>query len=690
MTDASPAATFQAAVAHHRAGQFDEAAALYAQVIAAMPEHSDAWQLSGAVCMQQKKYTEAVERMERAVSLGAAHPVVLSNLGAAYRAIDRNEEAIRCLTQAVERDPTLADAWNNLGNAYKGVERFDEAFDAYTRALNLRPEHTDAHDNLARLHQTRGETQQAMHHYQKTLQLKPLNPRSWNNYGTLLLDQGATPEALKAFDTAISQRADYSRAWNNRGTALRALGKPTEAEAAFRRAVEIEPGLTQALNNLGEAIGVQGRSDEAMTILREVIAQAPKEAAIHSNYLMQLLYHPGTTMSELAAAHREWNARHAAPLRPTHVTWPQTRDPARRIRIGFVSADFNRHPVGCIMLPMVAHLDRGAFEVCGYATKPAFDPVQQQLRQSSDQWHEVSRLLDDALCQKIRADQIDVLVDLSGHTAHHRLSVFARRAAPVQVSWAGYQATTGLDEMDYLVTDQHMSPAGDDQHYNEKVVRLAEAAWCCHIDNPPQEIGQPPARTRGAVTFASFNNPSKLSPDVIYTWAAVLRATPGSRLILKYRGLNDPGVVERFRQRFQAAGISADRVDFRGQTPFQQMLAEYGEADIALDPFPFNGGMTSLIALRMGLPVVTLPGVTIASRQTISMLNNVGVVDTIARDRDDYVAIAARLAGDLDLLSGLRAKLSQQITQTAFLDPKKFVPAWSAAIRTMWTAWCNN
>ncbi|MBL8825995.1 MAG: tetratricopeptide repeat protein [Planctomycetaceae bacterium] len=672
------------AVEHHRAGQLVEAERLYRQIIAAAPQTADAWQLLGALDFQQGRHAEAVAHIQRALDLGSRHTGLYNNLGAALRALGRNDEAIVALRQSLDLDPRNAGAWNNLGNALKETGQLDQVQAAYQRAVELDPKLADAHDNLARLFQHQHAIDRAIHHYRQSVLYKPHNPRSHNNLGTLLLLAGQREEALRAFDTAINQQPGYARGWNNRGTALRELGRPMEAEEAFRRAIELDATLFEAANNYGEVLGVQGRADEGLAILQRVVEQAPDQAPIHSNFVMLHQYRPGVTLAELAIAHRHWAERHAPPSLAAPRVWHRSSDTARPLRLGFISADLGRHPVGCIMLPLVEYLDRSRFELWCYSNRVMYDPMQQQLRQGVHTWRDVRALSDDELTDVIRQDQIDVLFDLSGHTGHNRLGVFARRAAPVQITWAGYQSTTGIAAIDYLMTDGQMVPSGVEQHFTERVVRMPEAAWCCRIESPPVDVGQPPCVMRGHVTFGSFNNASKVSAAVVDLWAKVLTATPDSRLILKYRGFDDPGLMHYFQRLFQARGVVPERIEFRGQTSFEQMLAEYREIDVALDPFPFGGGMTSLIALWMGVPVVTLPGETIASRQTLSMLTAAGETSTVARDQNEYVRIATELAGDRERLVELRQRWRGQVSQTAFIDAHRAVPEWGNTVARLY------
>ena len=679
---------FRSAVELHRAGQFAADEALYRELVAADPRHADAWQLWGTLCCQQQRHAEAVEYIQQALKLGIRHPHVLSNLGAAYRGLGDDVQAIHYLDESLRADPTQASTWNNLANSLKNTGKIEEARQAYQKAIEYNPQAADAHDNLARLYQAEGNNEQAVQHFRRTLEIDPNNPRAHNNLGTILLAYGWTQEALGEFDTALSQSAEYGRAWNNRGAALRELGRPVEAVEAFRRARQFEPTLHEAVNNLGETLGGTGQVDEGLRVLAEAVDMAPHEAAIHSNRLMMLQYRPGITLAELDREHRHWAELHTPAHLPIRRDWPQSFDPARKLRIGIVSGDLGRHPVGCIVLPLVRHVDRSACELWLYSSRAMHDPIQQELRKKADSWCDAFKLNDTALAERIAADRIDILIDMSGHTALNRQGVFTRRSAPVQVTWAGYQSTTGVSAMDYLLTDATMVPREHEPFFSEEIVRLPESAWCCSIESVLFDPGLPPMLERGAVTFGSFNNAAKVNPQVVSLWSRVLAAVPGSRLILKYRGFGDPALAQHFQTAFAAHGIAPAQIECFGQTPFEQMLEQYRTVDIALDPFPFGGGMTSLISLAVGVPVVTLPGETLASRQTLSMLTQSGDPRTVARTADEYVAIAQALASDPTRLAELRQTWPAKIQQTAFVDPQRFVPGWLHTLQQLWARRC--
>ncbi len=416
----------------------------------------------------------------------------------------------------------------------------------------------------------------------------------------------------------------------------------------------------------------------------------PNSAIAHDNVLYTMQYCAGITLADLAEAHAEFERRHAAPLRAAWKPHDNVRDPDRKLRLGLISADLSAHPVGYFLIRALENIDHSEAEVVCYSNRPIADDMAGRFRATAILWRDVVGLSDAQLAEQVRVDQIDILFDLAGHTAGNRLLVFARKPAPIQINWIGYEGTTGLTAIDYILADRHVIPFDAEQHYVEQVLRMPHGYLCYDPPAVAPPVGPLPALARGFTTFCSFNNPSKITPQVVAVWAKILRSVPQSRLILQYRGLGDETVRGRYTALFAECGVNSRQLDLRAPAPYAEYLATYGQVDIALDPFPFAGGTITCEALWMGVPVVTCPGETFASRHGLSHLSNIGINETIAHDLDEYVEIAVSLARDLPRLSTLRAGLRERMAASPLCDGKRFAMDLAALLRAAWRQDCAS
>ena len=366
------------------------------------------------------------------------------------------------------------------------------------------------------------------------------------------------------------------------------------------------------------------------------------------------------------------------------------RDPERPLRLGFVSPDLRLHPVGFFLARVLENLARPSFEVVCYGSRADRDTLSVRLAAAANEWHDVVGLDDDALADRIRGDRIDILFDLSGHTTENRLLVFARRPAPIQISWIGYVGTTGLKAMGYLIADRFHVPPGAEVHYCETVLRMPDGYVCYDPPAKAPPVGPLPALGRGQFTFGSFNNVAKLTNEVIALWAEIVRQVPGARLVLVSEALDGVTARDRISAAFVAAGGDRDRLELRGGTPWLEVLAAYNTIDLALDPFPYSGGLTTCEALWMGVPVITCPGETFAGRHSLSHLSNVGMTETIVADAREYVDLAVRLAADLPHLASLRAGLRARMAESPLCDGPRFAGHLMVLLRAVWRQWCRQ
>jgi protein O-GlcNAc transferase len=711
----SIAQAFAIAMAHHRAGRLELAEEIYRRILAAEPNHAPSLHLLGLAAHQRGRHAQAVDLIGRAVALDPRQPHFHSNLGEAQRALGHLDEAAACYQRAVDLAPNYAAAINNLGLARYLQGRLDEAAACYQRALSLQPDYVEVFNNLALVWQDQGKRDEAIACYQRALELQPDLPLAHNNLGGLWKEQGQLERAAACYRRAIELQPDYADAHYNLGVVCQDQGQITEAAACYQRAIEFNPQFAAAYTNLGNVRQIQGRLDEAidwyrraleiqpdhaptlsnlgnvytdvgaldesMAYFERALELDPHAAAIRSNLLVALQYAPDVTPASLATAHAEYQRRLAAPLRAAWRPHDNPRDAERPLRLGFVSADLGSHPVGYLTIRVLEGLQRLGVPVVCYSDRIIADALGSRFRRAAAEWYDVYGLNDAELAARIRADRIDVLFDLAGHTARNRLLVFARRPAPLQITWAGYVGTTGLEAIDYLLADRYHVPPEAESYYCEKVLRMPDGYVCfdAPADAPP--VGPLPALTGRGVTLASFSNPAKITPPVVAAWAQILRRLPDARLLLKYRGLDSRASSERLRRLFAAEAISADRVELLGWSPHADLLSLYNQVDLALDTFPYSGGLTTCEALWMGVPVVTWPGMTFAGRHALSHLSTVGLTETIADSRDHYVELAVRVAKDLPHLAALRSGLRARMAASPLCDGQRFAEHLLALLR---------
>ena len=492
--------------------------------------------------------------------------------------------------------------------------------------------------------------------------------------------------AIAAQRQAVAVDPGHAQAHYNLACDLQADNRSAEAIRHYRQATARAPGHVDAWNNLAQAEIAVGRIRAGLDAFAAAIRIAPDDAALASNRLLALHYDPDLPADELARHHRDWGSRfgRAAAAAP----FANPADPDRPLRIGYVSPDLCRHPVGWFLVQALAHRDRAQFHVTAYSSRRIEDDLTATIRGLVDRWRAVAALDDETLALQIRADGIDILVDLAGHTMGHRLAVLARRAAPVQASWIGWIDTTGLPTIDHLISDAVEVPPGSDGSFTEDVVRLPTGAMCYAPPADAPAVAPPPAALGRPPTFGCFNNLAKVNDRVLALWAEVLAAVPEARLLLKSKALGDPEVADAYAGRFGALGIARERLILEGRSPHATMLARYGDVDVALDPFPYSGGLTSVEALWMGVPVVTLAGDRMVARQTAGFLTTIGRTEWIAGDAETYVAIASGLVRDPERLARGREEQRARMAASPLVDGAKFTPALEAAYRAMWRRWC--
>ena len=513
-----------------------------------------------------------------------------------------------------------------------------------------------------------------------------------SNLGVVLKDLGQFEAAVASYDRAISIQSDFAEAYSNRGLALKELNQLEAAVASYDKAISIKSDYAAAYVNRGNVLQDLGQLDKAVASYRRALEIKPDYIEVHSNLLFAHNYIADQSAEILLDDARRFGEQVTQQARP-YTNWRNVPESGRCLRVGLVSGDLRAHPVGYFIEGMLAALAShasGRLEFTAYPGHSLSDAVTERIKACCQGWHFAEGLSDEALAKQIRDDGIDILIDLSGHTAQNRLPMFAWKPAPVQVSWLGYFATTGVAAIDYLIADPWTLPETEEAFFTEKIWRLPETRLCFTPPDIEVAVSALPASSNGYVTFGCFNNLSKMNDSVVALWSRVLDAVPGSRLFLKASQLKDASVREITINRFAAHGIGADRLILEGAETRALYLSAYNRVDISLDPFPFPGGTTSVEGLWMGVPVLTLAGAHFLSRQGVGILMNANLPEWIAADADDYVARAVSYAGDLDSLAKLRNGLRQKVLTSPLFDAPCFARNFEDALRGMWMRWCDQ
>lgn len=663
--------------------RFEEALVPFGRAARLFPSDADVHHTIGDIFVELGRFEDAETSYHRAICFGPDRAETHHALGTVQDALGRLQDAEISFRRALDLDPDYVQAHSSLGTVLNDLGRIDEAEAALRRAVDLDPDIAEAQNNLGLVLYDSLRLDEAEARFRHVLSIDPGLAVVRTNLAMALKSLGRLTEAEAEFRAVLDVAPDFVKALNGLGSVLMSLDRYPEATEAFRRVVEIAPDFEVGLNNLGSALNDLGRFDEAESLFRRALEVNPDFLPAHNNLLFCLNYvgRPAAQTRKQAEVFGNLVERDVASL----DTAPLLAVKPARLRVGLVSGDFHSHPVAYFLENILANVDSERIELLAYPTWDHADNVTDRLRAFMSGWTPLSGLDDNAAAARIRADEVHVLIDLAGHTARNRLPVFARRPAPVQVAWLGYFATTGLSRMDYIMGDPQVTPDHEADNFTETVWRLPDTYLCFTAPDAAVEVGPLPALTHGAVTFGSFNKIAKMNDAVMASWARVMRAVPGSRLLLIAHFMLDAGVRQSLIDRFAANGVTADRLVLQGPTSRVGLLAAYNQVDIALDPFPFTGGATSAEALWMGVPVLTRKGDHLIAHQGETLLTNAGLPDWIARDDDDFVAKAVAATADLDALAALRAGLRAQVLASPLFDAPRFARQWEDALWQMWT-----
>ena len=671
-----------------RQGRLDDAIANLSHALLLRPDFAEAHHHLGLALDQQGKPAEAEACYRQAVQIQPDFAEAHFSLGSVLLRQDQPAMAEAELRCALALKVDHAAASFRLAMALQAQSRLEEAAAEYQRSVDLRPDLVEAHINLGNVLREQAKTEEAAASYLQAIRLQPDNALALSNLALLLLESHRLQQAETVLRQALHHQPRNAHAHYILGTVLWRQGQLDEAVVSYQLALREKPDDVDAHLDLGNVYKQQGRLDDAIAAYRTGLHHKPDAAYVHTNLVQTLLYHPACDAGAFLRECRRWNEQHAQPL--AHLIRAHTNDAQedRRLRVGYVSSDFRDHVDSFFTVPLFSNHDHRQFEIYCYSGVTLPDQLTERIRGYADCWRSTAGLGDQEMAELIRADQIDILVDLKMHGRDNRLRVFARKPAPVQVAWLGYPGTTGLDAMDYRLTDPHLDPPGQfDAYYSEESIRLPETFWCYDplTEGPP--VSSLPAARNRFITFGCLNSFTKVNDGCLSLWAQVVRAVPGSRFLLR-------APLSRVRQhvlsRLESEGIAAARVEFTSTRSRLEYLDLYNRIDIGLDPSPYGGHTTGLDAFWMGVPTITLVGQTAVGRAGLSQLRNLGLAELAAETPEQYITAAAQLANDLPRLAELRSTLRERMGQSPLMNAGRFARNVEQAYREMWRRWCRR
>jgi protein O-GlcNAc transferase len=648
--------TIRSALQHYQLGDLEQAKYICMAILKERPDNAEVLYFLGVIYFQSGKTDVAIDYIMKSLQSGSINTDACHILGMAFQEKGLIDDAIAYYQKAIQLNPDYAEAYNNMGNAFKEKGLMDEAISSYKKAIQINPALAVVYRNIGMCLQEKGRLDEAIDYYQKAIQCEPASDAAYFQLGNILQKQTKLEEAIEN----------------------------------YRISLQINPNCAATLYELGRTFVLQGKVNKGEEYYRHALQVEPDNLTIRKAILMTMNYNPRYDGQTIFFEHMRLGHK----LSESHASFgfPYTNRPlpARRLKIGYVSPDFKMHSVAYFIEPVVILHDRKHYEVFCYSDVPCPDEVSRRIRGYCIQWRDISRMSDDQVAELIRSDRIDILVDLSGYTGD-RMQLFARKPAPVQTSWLGYPATTGLSTMDYKIVDHYTDPLGmTEQFYTEKLMRLKDTFLCYMPDKDCPDVGNFPALISGHITFGSFNNFPKVSPEVFSLWACILKTIPNSCLIMKSGSFFDWKTRQYAMDMFAREGIETKRVELLSWVPSKRAhFAAYNSIDIGLDTFPYNGTTTTCEALWMGVPVISLAGNTPASRVGVSILSNIGLGELVAKTKEEYQAIAVKLAGDQKRLRSLHEGLRERMTQSPLTDAKRFIIDLEAAYRSMWEKWCG-
>jgi protein O-GlcNAc transferase len=717
----APATVLNLAIAEDRAGDRDRARYLMRQVATWLPDWDEPVLRLAESLRAARESAGAEEAYRKVLDLNPLRQEALIALAGLLLIRNQAEAARDLLLRCVGCAPDNPEAWNTLGLALRATRAFSLGLSAFVAAQRLQPDCVEYVVNGVQVTLDANEGEPELARLTVACEQNPLNSALQVGRGMLLDLLGRRPEAIDALEAATELAPDALVPLRLLGGLLSRSSRNSQAEQVLRRTCQLSPDDPRSANdlavvlmrlhrhaearsilqdildrlgpynsvlcNLSNATACLGEQDAAVAIARSAIEADPAAVLPRRALCNTLPYRDGVTGAEMLAAMRA-----CSDLLP-RIPQPDCANdanPNRPLVVGLLSGTLRSHPVGWLTVAGLEALDPDQFPlICLTQNAAPGDPMTRRYRTAAREWIEIDGMTDAALTELARAKNIDILIDLGGYGDAARMPACANRLAPVQIKWVGMQShSSGLAEMDWFITDRWETPDGFEPLYSEQLLRLPDGYICYSAPPHAPDVVEPPAVANGFVTFGCFNNLAKITPRVIATWAAILHRVPNSRMILKTHQLSDGPTTDGFRADFAALGIDGDRIELRGSSGHREFMGQYGHVDIVLDPFPYSGGLTTCEALWMGVPTITLPGETFASRHSASHLSNAGLADWLTTSVEDYIATAIARAGDLPALTELRGRLREQVRRSPLCDAPRFARGLGAALRHAWQKWC--
>lgn len=668
-------------------GRMAEAIAPMQKVVQLEPKDAEAHRNLATALKELGQIKSAEAHFRKSIALNSQDALACMSLGKILNEQFNFIEAEKLCRKAIMLSYDFPEAHDQLGIALLGQKKLIDAESSFRAAILLKPDMADAHNNLGITLNEQIRYAEAESSYIQALKLNPVFTNAFMNLAKNFSDQEKYTQAEIAYRKALDIDPKHSLSLTGLGLALHLQRKEEEARAVLEQALALDSQLPEALNTLGNVHKELGNTQIALDYYRKAIDIKPEFTFVYSNLLLIAGYHAKLPPEQLLQEAKQFGAYVSARVKNPYTRWLcQLPDGNTKLRIGFVSGDLKRHAVAFFLEGLLRHFDKTKIELIAYTTQPKEDEVTALIKPHFIKWQAIYGKSDKDAAEIIYQDAPHILFDLSGHTAYNRLPMFAHKPAPIQVTWAGYPATTGMTEMDYILADPYLVPVGEEHPFVEQVWRLPEVAGCFAplVEDVP--VASLPALQNGYITFGCFNNLVKMSDDVVAVWSQILHSVPNSKLYLQTRQLSEKSAVQQTYERYAAHGIAPEQLIVEGVTPRVEYFRSYNKIDIALDPFPCPGGTTTADTLWMSVPVLTMKGRDFWSRLGESLAYNVGLPNWIAKDAADYIAKAVAFADDKNYLAELRSELRDKVMASPLFDAKRFTTHFEEAMRQMISA----